>query len=173
MLINGETPLILILEIESNNLVEVKYKLLPNFLEVVFYNQPKQTICLSHLQHVKVNGEITNNALEIIDLNRLVPLSRVNVSLKETSMPLEKDYILDVGAEGKPGNNTIFHARHLVKKRAMIFHLIQKSGVFARFGSTAVRRVLSLFDIWLNVSLKTDGFRINISWLISKGFGSR
>lgn len=125
----------------------MKFTLLPNLLDVVFYNPLKNTVCLSFLQHIKLNGEITDTVLEIVDLGRLKTLSKVNVCLKDVSLPIENDYILDIAAEGKQGNSTIFHARHLIKKRAMIFHLMKMSGVFDMFGSTAIRKVLSLFDI--------------------------
>ena len=130
MFINGSSPTILILSLDNVEVRQVKYQFQLNFLEVLFYNRLKNTVCVSYLQHLKLGGEITENCLEIIDLDKLKSLFKVNVSLKSLSLPIENDYILDVGEEGKQGNTTIFHARHLVKKRAMLFHLIQKSGAF-------------------------------------------
>lgn len=101
MFINGSSPTILILSLDNAEVKQVKYQLQLNFLDVLFYNRSKNTICVSYLQQVKLGGQITENSLEIIDLDKLKYLFKVNVSLKSLSVPIENDYILDVGEEGK------------------------------------------------------------------------
>lgn len=61
-------------------------------------------------------------------------MDKIYVTLKDYSIGWGFDYLLDIPAEYKPGNLSIFHTRHFIKKKSLYFNILYRSGYLKRFG---------------------------------------
>lgn len=62
--------MILILDIDTQNITELKYKMVTNFIDVIFYDRIKQVMCLSFLKNIRINGEIVDSLIKVVDINK-------------------------------------------------------------------------------------------------------
>ncbi len=131
---------------EKSELLEFPLKIGFNFRSICFYNPESQVACLTYLANTRVNGELYENILELVDLEKPAVLERAYATLKDYSSGWENDYLLDIAPENKTGNTSIFHTRHFIKKRSLLFNLMLKSGVIAKYGDQVSRYVLGLLD---------------------------
>lgn len=68
--VNGPNPEILMLDLEKSELTEFPVKLGFNFRNICFYNPESQVACLTYLSNTRVNGELFENTLELVDLQK-------------------------------------------------------------------------------------------------------
>lgn len=67
-------------------------------------------------------------------MQKATVIERAHATLKDYSAGWENDYLLDIAAENRTGNVSIFHTRHFIKKKSMYFYLLVKTGVVGKYG---------------------------------------